>query len=99
MLSTLDSIFEEDDESNPEFQRVTRKHAALLMELEALDNNPANPLNLVREDIVTDLLAMIEEMKRQHDKSPSVVLSSYPPPKLLRRAQKCAPCGSLVFLD
>ena len=64
---TLDSIFEENPVEDPESARLTRKHAALSMELDAFDRDPKSPLNRSRESIVEDLAEVIDQMKRRHD--------------------------------
>lgn len=64
---TLESIFEENPVETPESARLTRKHAALSMELEAFDRDPENSLNRRRESIIEDLAEVIEQMKRQRD--------------------------------
>ncbi|NKG22194.1 hypothetical protein [Paeniglutamicibacter terrestris] len=67
MLSTLDSIFEEDPTPDPQRQRLTRRHSSLSIELEAFDNDPSNSLNRIRSEIVADLRRVIEEMQGGHD--------------------------------
>lgn len=64
---TLDSVFEENPVEDPESARLTRKHAALSMELEAFDRDPDNPLNRSRESIVTDLEKIIDKMKKRYE--------------------------------
>lgn len=63
----LNSIFDENLVEDPEYHRLTRKHATLSMELEGTEQDQNNPFNRSRESIVEDLARVVEEMKRQHD--------------------------------